>query len=196
MDFALTSEQLQMRDTYRAFCKRHITPEYVRWLDEQTTFLPQDMYDKLAELGTMGICIPQEYGGMGLGHVDYCVVFEELVTAGLAVGFCAGIAEVFGGRPIMAMGTERQKRTHLPRIAAGKEKWALAMTEASGGTDILGAIRTTAVRKGAGCSLFALHAEACSGHLPASRPRGQYRNRDGRAETVANCHGADSRREQ
>jgi acyl-CoA dehydrogenase len=148
MDFALTAEQLQMRDMYREFCKRHITPDYVRWLDEKTTFLPQDMYDKLAELGTMGICIPQEYGGMGLGHVDYCVIFEELVTAGLSVGFCAGISEVFGGRPILAMGTERQKREHLPRIAAGKEKWALAMTEASGGTDILGAIRSTAERKG------------------------------------------------
>ncbi len=148
MDFEFTAEQLQIRDTYREFCKRNITPEYVRWLDESTTFLPQDMYDRLAELGTMGICIPEQYGGMGLGTIEQCIIMEEICTAGLAVGFCAGISEGFGGRPILALGTERQKERHLPRIAAGKEKWALAMTEAGGGTDILGSIRTTAVREG------------------------------------------------
>jgi alkylation response protein AidB-like acyl-CoA dehydrogenase len=64
------------------------------------------------------------------------------------VGFCATIAEVFGGRPLMALGTEAQRKEHLPRIAEGKEKWSLAMTEPDGGTDILGAIRTAAVKKG------------------------------------------------
>jgi acyl-CoA dehydrogenase len=148
VDYEFTEEQRLIRDTYRKFCQQELTPEYVRWLDENTSFLPEDMYQKLAELGTMGICIPQEYGGMGLGHIEHCIITEELSTAGLAVGFCAGISEVFGGRPIMAMGTEAQKQRHLPRIAQGKEKWALAMTEPSGGTDILGAIRTSAVRDG------------------------------------------------
>ncbi len=146
MELEFTKEQKALRETYREFCKRNLTPEYVRCLDESTTFLPQDMYDKLAELGTMGIGIPPEYGGMGLGQVERCIIFEEISTASVAAGFCAGLAEGFGGHPIMAMGTEAQKKEHLPRIAAGKEKWSLAMTEPSGGTDILGAIRTTAAK--------------------------------------------------
>ena len=148
MDFTFTDEQQMLRDTYRGFAKKELTPEYVRFLDEETDFLPEDMYQRLAAMGTMGICIPEEYGGMGLGHIEHCIVTEELSYAGVAVGFGAGIAEVFGGRPILAMGNEAQKQEHLPRIVEGKEKWALAMTEPDGGTDILGAIRTTAVKKG------------------------------------------------
>ena len=146
MDLEFTKEQKLLQETYREFCKRNLTREYVRGLDENTTFLPQDMYDKLAELGTMGICIPPEYGGLGLGQVERCIVFEELCIAGVAVGFCAGLAEGFGGHPIMALGTEAQRKKYLPRIAEGKDKWSLAMTEPSGGTDILGAIRTTATK--------------------------------------------------
>jgi len=146
VDFEFTKEQKALQETYREFCKRNLTREYVRWLDENTTFLPQDMYDKLAELGTMGLGIPPEYGGMELGQVERCIVFEEISTASVAAGFCAGLAEGFGGHPIMALGTDAQKKEHLPRIAAGKEKWSLAMTEPSGGTDILGAIRTTAAK--------------------------------------------------
>lgn len=146
MDMEFTKEQKLLQETYREFCKRNLTREYVRWLDENTTFLPQEMYDKLAELGTMGIGIPPEYGGLGLGQVERCIVFEELSSAGVAAGFCAGLAEGFGGHPIMAMGTEAQKKKYLPRIAEGKDKWSLAMTEPSGGTDILGAIRTTATK--------------------------------------------------
>ena len=148
MDFTFTDEQQMLRDTYRGFAKKELTPEYVRFLDEETDFLPEDMYQRLAAMGTMGICIPEEYGGMGLGHIEHCIVTEELSYAGVAVGFGAGIAEVFGGRPILAMGNEAQKQEHLPRIVEGQEKWALAMTEPDGGTDILGAIRTTAVKKG------------------------------------------------
>lgn len=148
MDFQLTDEQRAIRDMYRSFAQKELTPEYVRWLDENTTFLPDDMYQKLAGLGTMGIGIPEEYGGMGLGSIEHCLIMEEISAASVAVGFCAGIAEVFGGRPVLALGTDAQKDRHLPRIVEGREKWSLAMTEPDGGTDILGAIRTTAVKKG------------------------------------------------
>jgi len=92
VDLEFTKEQKLLQETYREFCKRNLTREYVRWLDENTTFLPQDMYDKLAELGTMGICIPPEYGGMGLGEVEHCIIMEEISRAGVAVGFCSGVA--------------------------------------------------------------------------------------------------------
>jgi acyl-CoA dehydrogenase len=148
MDFEFTDEQNMLRETYRKFCAKELTPDYVRWLDENCNWLPQDMMQKLADLGTHSITIPEEYGGLGLGYVDHCIIMEELCTASVAVAFAAGIALAFGATPIVDLGTEEQKRRHLPRIAEGKESWSLGLTEPAGGTDILGAIRTTAVKKG------------------------------------------------
>ncbi len=148
MDFEFTEEQNMLRDTFKKFCDKEITPEYVRWVDENCDWLPQEMIKKIADLGYMGILVPEEYGGLGLGYVDQCVAMEELCTAGVAVAFGAGSAIAFGATPVKALGTEEQKRKYLPPIVEGKENWAMALTEPAGGTDILGAIRTTAVRKG------------------------------------------------
>jgi acyl-CoA dehydrogenase len=148
MDFEFTDEQNMLRETYRKFCEKEITREYVRWLDENCNWVPDDMLQKVADLGTLLITTPEEYGGLGLGYVDYCIAFEELCTASVAVAFASGISHAFGVTPIKHLGTEEQKKRHLPRIGAGKEKWAMALTEPAGGTDILGAIRTTAVKKG------------------------------------------------
>lgn len=143
-----TEEQNMLRETYRKFCKKELTREYVRWLDENCNWTPDDMHEKLAELGTFGITIPEEYGGLGLGYVDLCIAMEELTTACGAVAFAAGISTAFGATPINGLGNEEQKAEHLPRIADGKEKWCMALTEPAGGTDILGAIRTTALKDG------------------------------------------------
>jgi len=148
MDFEFTDEQKMLRETYRKFCEKELTPEYVRWLDENCDWTPDDMLQKLADLGTYAIIIPEEYGGLGLGYVENCIVQEELCTAAVAVGFSLGTSVGFGATPIMGLGTEEQKRRHLPKIAQGKEKWCMALTEPAGGTDILGAIRTTAVKDG------------------------------------------------
>ncbi len=148
MDFQFTEEQNIIRETYHKFCEKELTKEYVRWLDENCNYLPDDMAAKLAELGTFGIVIPEEYGGMGLGMTDLCIVQEELSTACVAGAFWALLPLGFGARPIMEIGTEEQKQKHLPRIAAGEEKWSLAMTEPDGGTDILGAIQTSASKSG------------------------------------------------
>ena len=144
MDFQFTQEQNIIRQTYRKFCEKELTKEYVRWLDENCDHVPDDMMLKLAELGTFGVTIPEEYGGQGLGMVDMCIIIEELATASVAVSFWPVLALGFGARPIMEIGNEEQKQKHLPRIAAGNEKWALAVTEPDGGTDILGAIKTSA----------------------------------------------------
>jgi len=148
MDFELTDEQRMLRETYRKFCETELTPEYVRWLDENCNWTPDDMLEKLAELGTFAITIPEEYGGLGLGQIENCLAMEELCTAGVAVGFSTVTAVGFGATPIKGLGAEEQKRRHLPRIAEGKEKWCMALTEPAGGTDILGAIKTTAVKDG------------------------------------------------
>jgi len=148
MDFRFTDEQNMLRETYRRFAEKELTPEYVRWLDKNCTWTPDDLLQKLGELGTFGITIPEEYGGLGLGYIDFCLALEELAVGSVAVAFGAAISQGFGATPIRGLGTEEQKREHLPRIAAGQERWCMALTEPAGGTDILGAIRTTAVKDG------------------------------------------------
>jgi acyl-CoA dehydrogenase len=148
MDFSFTPEQQMIRDTYARFCDKELTPEYVRWVDEHCDFLPQDMLDKFTALGTAGLTIPEEYGGQGLGTVELCIAMEEISKRCVAAAFCVGLAQGFGGGPIMKLGTAEQKDRWLPPIARGELKWALALTEPAGGTDVLGAIRTSAMRKG------------------------------------------------
>ena len=148
MDFQFTDEQKMLRRTYQKFCEKELTPEYARWLDENCDWTPDDMLQKLADLGTYAILVPEEYGGLGLGQVEQCIVQEELCTAAVAVSFSGGLSVGFGVTPLLGLGTEEQKREHLPLIAQAKEKWCMALTEPAGGTDILGAIRTTAVKDG------------------------------------------------
>ena len=150
MDFQFTDEQKMLRETFRKFCEKELTPEYIRWMDENCDWIPDDMEEKLAELGTYAITVPEEYGGLGLGQLENCIALEELCTAGVAVGFSVVTKVGFGATPIIELGTEEQKRRHLPEIVSGKDNWCMALTEPAGGTDILGAIRTTAVKDGDG----------------------------------------------
>lgn len=147
MSLDFTDEQEMIRDTYRKFCAKELPPQYVRELDETTTFSPDELQQKFVDLGTFGLTIPEEYGGSGLGMVENTIMIEEISKASVAAAFCAGMATSFGANPILNMGTQDQKDKHLRRIAEGKENWSLALTEPAGGTDILGAISTTAVRK-------------------------------------------------
>lgn len=148
MDFLFTDEQNMLRETFRKFGEKELSREYVEWLDLNCNFLPDDKIKKIADLGYFQIVIPEEYGGMGLSMIDYCIASEELATASVAAGFAAGLPTGFGARPIIELGTDKQKKEHLSRIAVGEEKWCMALTEPAGGTDILGAIKTTAEKKG------------------------------------------------
>lgn len=148
MNFTFTEEQNLIRQTYRDFCKKELTPEYVRGMDENCDFIPDELWQKLADMGTMGVGIPEEYGGSGLGEIESCIIAEELATASVSVAMCAMISLCMGASPIVALGNKEQKEEYLPRLAQGELKWALAMTEAGGGTDLLGGIRTTAVKDG------------------------------------------------
>jgi alkylation response protein AidB-like acyl-CoA dehydrogenase len=148
MDFTFTEEQDLLRDNIKEFCERELTKEYVRWLDETCNFPPDDLVKKLADMGFFGLTVPEEYRGQGMGMVDFCIVAEELATASVAVAISMGLTPAFGARPICEIGNDEQKARHLPRIAAGEEKWCMALTEPAGGTDILGAISTTADREG------------------------------------------------
>ncbi len=148
MDFNFTAEQEMLRETIRKFCKKELTKEKVRWMDENCDFMPEEIWNGLADLGVFGLAVPQQYGGSGLGQIEAMIVIEELATASVSVALGVGATVGFGVAPVLHMGTEQQKAEHLPRIAAGEEKWAMALTEPAGGTDILGAISTKAEDKG------------------------------------------------
>jgi alkylation response protein AidB-like acyl-CoA dehydrogenase len=148
MDFNFSEEQEMLRETIRKFCRNELNKEKVRWMDENCDFVPDEIWNGLVELGVHGLCIPEQYGGLGQGHVDQMVVMEELATASAAVALGVGATLSFGATPLVHLGTEEQKERHLPRIAEGREKWAMALTEPEGGTDILGAMRSKAEDKG------------------------------------------------
>jgi len=148
MNFEFTEEQEMLRRTVHRFCEKELNREYCRWLDENVNFVPEELWNKFADIGFLGMNIPKEYGGLGLGVTENIIVMEELSTASMGVALCLGTTLGFGATPIMHMGTEEQKKNHLPHIAAGKQVWALALTEPAGGTDILGAIKTKAVDAG------------------------------------------------
>ena len=148
MDFNFSEEQEMLRSTIQKFCRKELTKDKVRWMDQNCDFVPDEIWNGLVDLGIFGLCIPEEFGGLGQGYIDQMIVMEELATASASVALCVGATLGFGVAPVLHLGTAEQKEQHLPRIAAGREKWAMALTEPDGGTDILGAIRTRAEDKG------------------------------------------------
>jgi len=148
MDFSFTIEQEVIRSTMKEFCDKELTRDYVRWMDENCNFVPDKIWDGLNALGYFALNVPEEYGGAGLGCIESMIFLEELSTVSPAVALGAGVTNGFGTTPLTHLGSDEQKARHLPRIAAGKERWAMALTEPAGGTDILGAISTRAVLDG------------------------------------------------
>ncbi len=147
MDFDFTEEQEMLRNEMQRFCKKELTREYVRWMDENCDFVPQELWDKIRDLGYFGVNVPEEYGGQGLGVVDAMIINEELATASVAVLLSIGVTGL-GSSVILNLGTPEQKEKYLPRIANGELRFALGLTEPGGGTDVLGAIQTKAVDEG------------------------------------------------
>ncbi len=143
MDYLLTDTQVMMRDLARKIADEKIKPVAAQY-DESEEFAWPIM-KVLAESDLFGIYIPEEFGGLGGGVMDMCVVTEELSRA------CAGIALGYGGTglgtfPILLHGSEEQKKKYLPGIAKGRIA-AFCITEAGAGSDA-GSIKTTARKEG------------------------------------------------
>ncbi|PKL38197.1 MAG: acyl-CoA dehydrogenase [Spirochaetae bacterium HGW-Spirochaetae-1] len=147
MDFGLTDEQRIIKDTMKAFCEKELSWEYVRWMDENVDFPPNELWQKFVDLGMFGASIAEEYGGQGLGQFDIMLAYEEICKRSMSVALAVGVTSGFGVRFISELGTKEQKEKYLPLIAEGKYKTCMALTEPAGGTDILGALSTTAEEK-------------------------------------------------
>jgi short-chain 2-methylacyl-CoA dehydrogenase len=141
VDFDLSEEHELLRATVREFAERRIAP-VAEELDRDHRF-PYDLIAGLAELGLLGIPIPEEYGGSGADALSYTIAIEELTRVDSSVAITVAAHTSLGTMPILLYGTEAQKRTWLPDLAGGKKLAAFGLTEPEAGSDA-GATRTTA----------------------------------------------------
>jgi len=147
VDFGLTSEQELIRDTAREFCAREIVPHAREW--DRSERMDEAIVAKLADVGFLGCGLPEEYGGMGLDQVSYCLVMEELGKADSSVRGIASVNNGLAGKTIAKWGTEEQKQEWLPRMCSGEALGCYALTEPGAGSDP-GSLRTRAERDGEG----------------------------------------------
>ena len=143
MEYFLTDTQKEIRDLARRFAQEKMKP--VRAELDRTGEFPHALMKELGELGLMGVYVPEEYGGLGGGIMEMCLVVEELCRIDGAAGLCYAACGL-GTFPILVGGTEEQKKKYLPRLAAG-EIAAFAITEASAGSDSSN-VKTRAKRDG------------------------------------------------
>jgi alkylation response protein AidB-like acyl-CoA dehydrogenase len=146
MDFTLSEEHEAFRDMAHRWVEAEVPKSWARELERDEHNYPFALWDKFSEAGFHGIGIPEEYGGQG-GDVQMQMILARELSRSLAgLSWIWGITSFAGSKSIGIYGTEAQKQTYLPQIAAGKLKAAIAFTEPSGGTDLLGAMRTSAER--------------------------------------------------
>jgi alkylation response protein AidB-like acyl-CoA dehydrogenase len=145
MDFRPTDEQEILRRTVREFAEREIRPHVMEW-DEAQHF-PTDLLRSLAELGLLGIQLPEEYGGAAMSGVDYCICIEELARVCPAVALSVAAHNGLCSAHIAMFGNAAQKQQYLPKLVRGDVLGAWALTEANAGSDAA-AMLTTAVRLG------------------------------------------------
>jgi len=141
LNFDLTPEQQLVRDTVRKFAESRIAPVAAE-LDREHRF-PYELVAELAELGLMGMTVPEEYGGAGADTVSYAIAVEELTRIDSSVAITLAAHHSLGTLPIFYFGNEEQKREWLPQLASGKRLAAFGLTEPGAGSDA-GASRTTA----------------------------------------------------
>lgn len=145
MDFQLNDEQQQLRRSVREFAERELLPNVMKW-DEANEF-PLAAVKELGKLGLMGVIFPAEYGGAGLGYVEYVVAIEELSRVDGSIGITVAAHNSLCSNHIFVAGSEAQRRKYIPRLASGEFIGAWGLTEPGAGSDA-GSARMTAVRKG------------------------------------------------
>ena len=141
MDFELTQDQREIQALTRDFARAEIEPHAAEW-DREHHF-PRELFTQLAELGLMGACVPEEYGGAGADFLSYILVLEELSRADAGVGVTVAVHTSAVTLPILTFGTDEQKSRFVPPLARGEHLGAFALTEAEAGSDA-GALRTKA----------------------------------------------------
>jgi short-chain 2-methylacyl-CoA dehydrogenase len=141
MNFDLSEEHELLRSTVREFAESRVAPVAAE-LDREARF-PYELVAEMAELGLMGIPIPEEHGGAGADTIAYAIAIEELTRIDSSVAITVAAHTSLGTMPILLFGDDEQKREWLPQLAAGERLAAFGLTEPGAGSDA-GATRTTA----------------------------------------------------
>ena len=130
---ALSEEELMLRETIRAFVRDEVEPGELE--RDRTHEFPHDLVAKLAEMGMLGIPVPEEYGGAGMSTLCYVIVVEEIAKVSGSLALTMAAHTSLGTMPIVDFGTEEQKQKFVPPLAAGEYLGAFALTEPTAGSD-------------------------------------------------------------
>ena len=147
MDFDYTPEQEQLRASVREFAEAEIKPHVLEW-DENQIF-PLDIIKKCGKLGYLGAIFPEEYGGPGLGYIEYSIIIEELARVDPSVGLIVAAHNSLCSNHIYLAGTEAQKQRYLSKLTTGEFIGCWSLTEPEAGSDAAGT-RSKAVHEGNG----------------------------------------------
>src|SRR5215211_125033 len=143
MNFALSPQQQDIKERAKEFADRELAPRAAE-LDREDR-VPFGTLEKMAEVGFMGLCVPEEYGGAGTDFLSYCLLIEELSRADAGVGVTLAVHTSAGTLPIVMFGTGEQKARWVPPLARGERIGCFALTEPKTGSDA-SAIETQAER--------------------------------------------------
>src|SRR6202022_4266164 len=161
MDFSFTDEQQHLRRSVRDFAETEIAPHVMEW-DEASLF-PSELIPKLAEMGLLGVIFPEEYGGAGLGYIEYATVIEELARVDGSVGLIVAAHHSLCANHIYKFGNEEQRKKYVTPLAQGKKLGCWSLTEPEAGSDA-GGTRTVATRKDGGWILNGAKTFTTNGH--------------------------------
>ncbi|MED4473974.1 acyl-CoA dehydrogenase family protein [Oceanobacillus caeni] len=155
MDFELTKEQKMIQSVVREFADQVIRPRAIE-IDKDAKF-PLDIFEKMGELGFMGIPFPEQYGGSGGDTISYAICVEEIGNACGSTGLSYAAAVSLGASPFYYFGTEKQKQTYLTPLVEGKYLASFGLTEPNAGSDA-GGTKTTAYLDG---NEYVINGEKC-----------------------------------
>ncbi len=137
---SFTEEQIAVQETIRKFAKDRIAPHIMEW--DETQIFPMEIMQESGEMGFMGILVPEEYGGAGLGYTDFALIIEELARVDPSVALSVAAHNGLCTNHIAMFGDVEQKRKYLPALASGKAIGAWGLTESVSGSDAAGLIST------------------------------------------------------
>lgn len=124
-----------IQESARNFAEKHIRPEMMDWDERQ--YFPKDLFQKMGEQGFMGVLVPEEYGGTGLGYQEYITVIEEVAQVCSSIGLSLAAHNSLGTNHILMFGNEEQKKKYLPKLASGEHVAFWGLTEANTGSDAM-----------------------------------------------------------
>src|ERR1044071_8855281 len=135
MNFEITEDQKAIADAVRKFGEQHIRPHVMEW-DEKQIF-PVDLFKKLGKQGYMGVLVPEEYGGSGLGYFEYVIVISEIAKICGSIGLSVAAHNSLCTGHIMQFANDDQKKKYLPKLASGEWIGAWGLTEPNTGSDAM-----------------------------------------------------------